>query len=116
MVCVCGGVCVCVSAGRRCGAPVPPLDVLVGVGTAESGVGKWCVCVCGGGGGVCASVLEGGVGAPVPPLDVLVGVGTAESGVGKWCVCVWGGVCVSAGRRCWCSCASSGCVGGCRDS
>ena len=34
------------------GAPVPPLDVLVGVGTAESGVGKWCVCVCGGGGGV----------------------------------------------------------------
>ena len=62
------------------GAPVPPLDVLVGVGTAESGVGKWCVCV--GGGGGCASVLEGGVGAPVPPLDVLVGVGTAESGVG----------------------------------
>ena len=58
------------------------------------------------------------MGAPVPPLDVLVGVGTAESGVGKWCVCVCvvGGVCVSAGGRCGCSCASSGCVGGCRDS
>ena len=114
-------VCVCVGGGASVleggvGAPVPPLDVLVGVGTAESGVGKWCVCV---GVCVCASVLEGGVGAPVPPLDVLVGVGTAESGVGKWCVCVCGGgggVCVSAGRRCWCSCASSGCVGGYRDS
>ena len=84
-VCVCGGggsVCASVLEGGV-GAPVPPLDVLVGVGTAESGVGKWCVCVCGGGGGGGALVLEGGVSAPVPPLDVLVGVETAESGVGK---------------------------------
>ena len=46
-VCVCGGVCASVLEGGV-GAPVPPLDVLVGVGTAESGVGKWCVCVWGG--------------------------------------------------------------------